>query len=400
MSLSSPSGPVRYGMVYATVYLGTGIATPYMPAWFRSVGLDGTQIGLVLAVPMLARILTGPVVAFAADGFGQRRTPILFLALAAATTYALLPVTANVPVIAALWFIAATAISSMSPLIDVVVLRRASAERFTYALPRGIGSAAYVVGNVATGLLLIPFGATIAVAGAAASALLSAAAVRLLLPGDPVHDRVRLGLGERVMAFRSLLADRRFILIIVTAGLIQGGNAFYYGFSTLIWRGQGLSSGAIGLLWGLGVACEVAFLWGGEGWRRKFGPEGILIVAATASVLRWSTLAMSPPLALLWPLQALHALTLSAPFVAALQLVDRVAPRQSASAAQQLNAALSSGLIMGVATLAGGWLYDASGARGYFLMSAMAVAGLFGALALRRSPELLSPAAPGLRASV
>lgn len=390
MPISLPSGPIRYGAVYAALYLGTGIATPYMPTWFRAIGLDGLQIGGVLAFPMLARIVTGPLIALWADGFRERRTPVFILILTAAAAFALLMLSSGLPAVAILWFVAATSISGVSPLTDVIVLRRAAGERFTYSVPRGIGSAAYVVGNVAIGLILVPFGPAIVVTGAAASALLAALAVRILLPAEAVHEADALQLRKRLALFRSLFADRRFMLIIATGGLIQGGNAFYYGFSTLIWRGQGVGTDAIGLLWGVGVACEVAFLWFGEPWRRRLGPERVLMAAAAASIIRWAILAMSPPLWALWPLQALHALTLSAPFVASLQLVDQLAPRQSASAAQQVNAALSSGLIMGGATLAGGALYDGLGAMGYLLMAFMAVLGLAGSVALRepvRKPQ-------------
>ncbi len=383
MPISSPSGPIRYGAVYAALYLGTGIATPYMPTWFRSIGLDGLQIGGVLAFPMLARIVTGPLIALWADGFRERRTPVYILTLTAAAAFALLMLSSGLPAVAMLWFVAATSISGVSPLIDVIVLRRAAGERFTYSVPRGIGSVAYVVGNVAVGLMLLPFGPAIVVIGSAASALLAAMAVRILLPAEAVHNADAVQLIKRLALFRSLFANWRFMLIIATGGLIQGGNAFYYGFSTLIWRGQGVGTDAIGLLWGVGVACEVAFLWFGEAWRRRLGPERVLMAAAAASVIRWAILAMSPPLWALWPLQSLHALTLSAPFVASLHLVDQSAPRQSASAAQQVNAALSSGLIMGGATVAGGALYDGLGAMGYLLMAFMAALGLAGSVALR-----------------
>ncbi|WP_332817414.1 MFS transporter [Sphingopyxis sp.] len=384
MPVSTHGGSIRYGAVYAAVYLGTGIATPYMPTWFRSNGLDGMQIGVVLALPMLGRIVTGPLIALWADGFRERRTPILLLLLTAAAAFTLLLPASSVPVVAFLWFVAATSISGVSPLIDVVVLRRAAGERFTYAVPRGIGSAAYVAGNVGVGLLLVPYGAAIAVIGSAAAALLSAVAVRLLLPADAVHEGDAPGLRERTAAFRALFSDRRLMLIILAAGLIQGANAFYFSFSTLISRAQGVGSGTIGLLWGLGVACEVAFLWFGEPWRRKIGPERMLMVAAAASIVRWLLLAMAPPLWALWLLQALHALTLSAPFIAALQLIDRMTPRGSASAAQQVNAAFSSGLVMGCATLLGGALYDEVGSLVYLLMALMAALGLAAWTAQRR----------------
>ena len=87
---------------------------------------------------------------------------------------------------------------------------------------------------------------------------------------------------------------------------------------------------------------------------------------------------MSPPLWLLFPIQATHALTFTATFIASLQLIERLVPPSSASAAQTLNSALSGGILIGLATVASGALYDALGALSYLVMAAIAAAGLVG----------------------
>ena len=99
-------------------------------------------------------------------------------------------------------------------------------------------------------------------------------------------------------------------------------------------------------------------------------------------MLRWTALAFSPPLWALFPLQALHALSYAATFLASLQLVQRLSSPRNASAAQAINSALSGGFISGVATMASGWLFDRYGAQGYLLMSAMCVAGMVGVVRL------------------
>ena len=108
------------------------------------------------------------------------------------------------------------------------------------------------------------------------------------------------------------------------------------------------------------------------------------MVGSATAVLRWSAMAFAPPLWLLWPLQALHALTFAATFLAGVQIVERLAPRDSQTAAQTLGSALSAGLLIGLATAASGPLYDRFGAGGYWAMAAMAAAGLLAAAPLRR----------------
>jgi len=94
---------------------------------------------------------------------------------------------------------------------------------------------------------------------------------------------------------------------------------------------------------------------------------------------------------LLFPLQALHTLTFAATFLAGLRLIERLAPPRSASTAQAVSSSVSGGVLIGLATLASGALYDAVGAKGYLLMAALAAAGLAGAVRLNRlSPPRVS----------
>lgn len=377
----SLAAPIRLGLFYAALFIASGVYSPYISVWFKAGGLSGGEIGAILALPLLARAATGPLLAIWADRFQLRRTPILIMAAAAAVLFgAMLRVGGFWPWLT-LWFAASTLFSACSPLADVIVLRRAARDGFPYAFSRGIGSAAYVVGNIAGGALIAPLGVKVIVIWTAAAAALAALAAPLLLPPDPVKETIR---ADRWGGTGDLLRDPVFILMIGSAGLIQAAHAFYYGFSALAWRAQGLSPALIGLLWGLGVGVELAFLWFGERFRRRMGPERLLILGGIGAVVRWTAFAFSPPVWLLFPLQALHALSFTATFIASLQLVERLSPPESASAAQSLNAALYSGVLIGLATIVSGPLFDHFGAWGYLAMSLLAAVGLWGAVRLRK----------------
>ena len=143
-----------------------------------------------------------------------------------------------------------------------------------------------------------------------------------------------------------------------------------------------------GVLWAVGVAAEIAFLWFAEPWRRRIGPRNLLVLGGLAAVARWTALAFSPPLWALLPLQVLHFLSYAATFLASLQLAERLSSPRNASAAQTVNSALSGGVLMGLATMASGPLFDRFGASGYLLMSAMCLVGLAGAAGLYRVRRL------------
>jgi PPP family 3-phenylpropionic acid transporter len=381
-------------LFYALMFVGTGASLPYLPVWLRAHGLDGAAIGAVLAAPQLARVATGQLAARWADRFRQRRTALMLLACVAAVSYASLLFGDGPLTYGAAWFVGSTAAAVMIPLTDVLTLRLARREGFIYGRLRAIGSLAFIAANMVMGVLLTRGSPSLLILWLVTAAALTALSVRLLLPPEPEHEAE----ADRPPPARLavLLRNRPFLLAIIASGLIQAAHAFHYGFSALVWKAQGFSETVTGALWATGVGAEVLFLWFLEGWRERMGPERLLMLAGAASVLRWTISAMAPPLAVLFPLQLLHALTFAAAFLASLHLVHRLAPPESASAAQTLSASLSSGLFIGLATLASGRLFDAFGPLGYLAMTAMAAAGLFGAWRLpgRGGPAEAQPSSP------
>ena len=377
------SQPVRLGLFYAALFVGTGASSPYIPVWFASRGLSGAEIGLILSAPMFARAVTAPAIAMWADSFHLRRTPLILMGLATALAYGLLAAPFGFAWWFGIWFIANTILSTMIPLTDVIVFGRARREGFNYGWPRGIGSVAFIIANVTVGLLLARFSPELVLVWITAAAMLAAAGARGLLPPDPVREGgASSRLSERLAGLSDLLRDKNFMLAVVSVGLIQSAHAFYYSFSALSWKQQGLPESMTGLLWGLAVGVEVAFMWFMEPWRRRIGARNLLMIGGCAALMRWIVLSFGPPLWVVLPMQALHTFTYAATFLASLQLVERLSTPANASAAQTINSALSGGLLMGAATIGSGWLFDAVGTKGYLAMAAMSALGLIGALRL------------------
>ncbi len=377
---------------YAACFGGTGVSLPFIGRWFAAHGLTGAEIGVVLGAPMLARLVTGPAVALWADGFKLRRTAILVLGLATFAGYAAVGLTRGFAAWLALWFIAATAIGNIIPLTDVLSLRSARREGFTFAVPRGVGSFAFIIANVVMGWLLSRQSTDAVLVWITACAAAMSLVAALVLPREPVSEAGAVPRSERFNGLGRLVADPQFMTAICAIGLMQAAHAFYYGFSALVWKRQGLPDNITGALWGVGVGAEVIFLWFLEPLRRKLGPWRLMVLSAIGAVVRWTAFAFLPPLWMLWSLQVLHALTFAAGYLGGLELTQAIAPRDSQSAAQTLSSALSAGIFIGLATILSGALYDRYGAWGYLAMSAMALGGL--GLCFRLAPRWRS-AAPG-----
>jgi len=365
------------------LYGTTGVTLSFLPRWLAGErGLTGAEIGAVLALSQCARIVVGPALAFWADGARDRRTPIRILAAAALASYAGFFVLArDFATLLALGFLALSTVQAVTPLVEGALLRATDRGRFSYGVGRGIGSVSFIIANVAGGFLVARFGlgavAAWVVCGLAATAIASLAA--LTPDRAPAHAQ-DMTHAARASAVAALLGNRRFLILIIGCGFIQAAHAFYYGFSTIIWRGQGIGADTIGLLWAFGVSIEVAFLWSWPVIERRLRAEALIVLGAAGGVVRWIFLGLAPLGPGLWLLQALHALSFAAAHVGAMRLLYREAPDNAAAMAQTLYSTLSSGVLLGLSTLLSGFLYDRIGAYGYWAMAIEA--GLGGLVAL------------------
>lgn len=382
---------MRVTFVMACLFAASGVIMVFLPRWLADAGgLRGAEIGAVLSLAQGARIVTGPLVAMWADSARDRSMPIRIIACLAVLAYGAFFLARGFWPLLAIGFCALSLTQALTPLVEAATLRATAQGKMSYGIARGIGSVSFILATTLSGMLVLRFGLGAAVTWVLLALALTGLASLFVLRSD-VSQLTSVAHRGRFSSLAELLNHQQFMLLIVSCGLIQSAHAFYYGFSTLVWSGQGISSEAAGLLWGFGVAVEVVFLWSLGPIERRIAPETMILIGAAGGAVRWLFMGFAPLGLALWPLQALHALSFAATHVGAMRIIYRDTPGESAAMAQALYSALSAGVLMGAATLASGKLYDLYGAGGYWLMSALAAAGGVLALGLvgpARSPRL------------
>lgn len=385
-TLASPAA--RVTLVMSCLFGATGMIMVFLPRWLEvERGLSGAEIGLVLSLAQFARILTGPLVAFWADGAADRRMPLRLVAAGAVFSYAAFFFLAHDFVaLLVLGFVALSFTQTLTPFVEAMLLRATASGRISYGFARGVGSVAFILANVIGGVIVARFGIGAVVVWVLLS--LGSVLISSLLVLQPEPARAKPAGKERISALAALLRSRRYMLVMLSCGLIQCAHAFYYGFSTIVWRAQGVSAEMVGLLWAFAVGVEVALLWSLAAIERRVSPEALILLGAGGAVVRWLAMGFAPTGPELWLLQSLHALSFAAAHVGAMRLIYREAPDSAAAMAQTLYSSLSAGLLLGAATVLSGWLYDWGGARGYWAMAGLAAAGgLIGLFLLRNRTE-------------
>jgi len=376
----------RLSLAQAAAGMIGGIYTPFFGAWLGFRGLMPEQIGLLLASGMLLRVVFAPVSGLIADARNDRRGAMLVLYGAMLLGYGALN-WAQAPLLIFLAAVLANvAAGGVTPLLESVSVRLSEVYKFDYGHVRLCCSLTFVLGNIASGFAIARFG-MIVFAPWLTVVMLSNLAAVYLLPAPPV-GRPRGDFGLRLRATlaeaRELLRSRVFILFLGAASLDQASHAVYYGLGGLHWRALGYSGGLIGILWPLGVLAEIALMAVSLHVFRIIGATRLLMLGAGACVIRWTVMAFDPPLAVVVAAQFLHGATFAMAHLGAMYFVLKSVPPRLAATAQSLYAVCSSGIAMGLATLASGPLYAAYGGRAYLLMAAMGAVSLALAALLAR----------------
>jgi MFS transporter, PPP family, 3-phenylpropionic acid transporter len=360
----------RLAIFYAALFVLYGIQMPFLPVWLEAKDVDPGMIGIVLAAPIVARLLAVPVFMREADRHDAVRGALIICGFAAAAGYALVGLSTGALLILAAYALTSLATTPQMPLAETYALKELSARKRVYGPVRLWGSFAFIGGNFVAGFAadVIPARDLIWLI-VAASVLIAFAALalppmtpRVVAPSAPAPTR------------QNLLRDRPFVAVVAAASLIQASHALYYGFSALQWSAAGFDGTVIAALWALGVAAEIVLFALQARLPPFFEPTVLLLTGACGGVLRWIGMAFDPPAFVLAALQLLHALSFGATHLGALMFLAWHAPPTQAATAQGY-LAMASGIAMAGAMVLSGVLYRDFGSIAYAAMALMAIAG-------------------------
>lgn len=365
-------------VVYACAYAIFGVLSPFAPIWFAIRGYSATEIGLLIATPLLARAVTAPILAQAVRRWGPRSVLRLvgFVAAVAMFTVASLPKSI---VIAPLWVVTSCGLQFCGPLLDVLTFPASGNGRLIYGHLRAVGSASYVGATLVVGVLVglwdsrvIPI--WICVFSLGLSALASILPTKVTESIAPLP--LLIGLDTKPGSNRTII-----LLTASVSGLVLASHGFY-ALAPIVWRAQGFSSAAVGALWSIGVVADFLILLFGQQFRSRVAPERILILGSVAAMMRWALYSTSPGLLLIVAGQLAHAVTLTSVLYASLQLIHRFSSDGRFLTNQAANWGIGTGLLLGASQLLSSWLYSTIHAVGYLIMILPAFFGLLLSIAL------------------
>jgi PPP family 3-phenylpropionic acid transporter len=380
--MTTPALP-RFLALYTALFAAFGVASPFFGAFLGGRGLGPEAIGLVLAAGTATRLAAGPVGGRLADWLrAPRLVLVAYTAGAACVAFWYLPAEG-------MWLLLAVSVAHaallapITPIADALTLEAATASgSFHYGWVRAAGSAAFILGTVASGQAVAVFGlaAIIWLNGA----LLGAAAGFAFRVPDLLRS-ARPILRDGVSGAGSLLRLAPFRRMMIVAALIQGSHALHDGFVVLHWRSMGIGDGTISVLWSESVAAEVVvFLFLGRPMLDRLGPAGASILAAAGGIVRWGVLAETTGAWASALVEPLHGLTFALQHLACMRLIAAVVPPRLAATAQAFYGTVAVGVASALLTLGSGPLYARFHAEAFWAMAGLCVAAVPVAWGLRR----------------
>ena len=364
------------GALFVALYGAYGVQSPFLSPFLASRGASPSEIGAILAIASLARIVAGPTIGYLADRWSARKSVLVLGAVATGSiSFAYLAAYGAWPLLLVV-LPQALAVAALAPVADAVGVAASKKGGFPYGWLRGAGSAAFVAGTLAAGQLVAGqgLGAAMALGGAL---FLVMGLVALALP------RTEGAASAPIVAddAKRLLADPRFLLLLAVAALITGSHAVNETFAVIRWGEAGLSPQVSAALWSVAVGAEVlVFLVIGPPLLARLGPGRSLILAALAGGLRWTLMATTTAVPILLLAQSLHGLTFAFLHLACMRVIGEIVPDDIAATAQTLYGPCALGIANAALTLAAGHLYGWYGAGAYWPM--VALCGVAGMLAL------------------
>ncbi|MGY6247241.1 MFS transporter [Bosea thiooxidans] len=378
-----PTG--RLSLLYAILFFELGVNLPFFPLWLQAQSLDSDAIGVILATPLLIRVVANPAVGALADRSGRIAVALTLCAMLVVAGTGLLTVARGFWPILFVVIAIALAQGPLIALADVMTLGRlagAPRSELAYGRIRLWGSLGFAAANLAAGWSLEWFSTDAIVVLLLVSTILTAVAAARCITGTV--NRPRDDAHSAVWPAHPLL----LVCTIAGAAFVQASHAAFYGFGTLHWQTIGTSGAAMGGLWALGVLSEVAvFSCLGYRMNGAASAAGLLVASAATAILRWGAMSRDPDLSTLMCLQVTQGLTFGATHLASIFLLTRLAPGSMQARAQAWLAGGWAGVMAVLSTLSGR-LYESWGEQIYLVMAAVAAVGLL----------LLLPVAFALRA--
>lgn len=351
---------------YFVYYFFVGAFVPYWGLYLQSEAFSAADIGILMSLFQISRIFAPNFWGWLADHTGKRAQWIKLTSFLGLCGFA-----------AVFWahgffwlFFVMAALSlftsSTLPLAESLTLAHLATTSGHYSRIRMWGSLGFIVAAVLLGFVIDGAGIR--------SLLWFLLAVQMILfflsytlpdPKIPPHQQDHFSIWQ-------VLKQPNVIALLLGCALMVTAHGVLYNFYSIYLSTHGYSKGVIGLLWAVGVICEIGIFMLMPKIMARFSLKTILLVSLLLAVLRFGLIGMAVDrLWLLLLAQTLHAATFGSFHAASVEVIAQFFHGRHQARGQAIYNSVAYGIGGTLGGVAGGYALQNLGGETTFVLAAV-----------------------------
>lgn len=382
----------HYSTFYFFYFTTIGVIVPYWSLHLQYIGFNAAEIGQLMAILLITKVVAPNIWASIVDGFiAERGGALILLKFAiffALLLFSLLYWASSYWAVAVLMLGYCVFWNASLPQIESATLNYLNDQRDQYGAIRLWGSIGFIVTVSLLGVLIDWAGPKVIFPAGVVCLVL------LLIVSLFMRDVSLTAPAKRIASgsIRSLISPK-VILLLVLCVLMQASHAPFYTFFSIYLESYGYSKSLIGVLWSLGVVFEIIVFIFCHKIMRRYRLTHLLSLTFLIAGIRWFLLAQYPEtLTVVLISQVMHAITYGLYHSVMIQLIDRYFQGPYQVRGQALYSSITFGVGGAAGSIASGYIWTFYGANALFYSVGfmMLVVAVFSFAMLKDEPSLVS----------
>ena len=351
---------------YFIYYFFVGAFTPYWGLYLQSEKFSVADIGILMSLFQISRIFAPNFWGWLADHTGKRAPWIRLTAALGLVGF-----------IAVFWahgfiwlFLVMAALSlftsSTLPLTESLTFAHLATTKGHYSRIRMWGSLGFIVAAVIIGFMIDWFGIkSLLWFLLGVQVVLFALSFTLPEPKIAPHEVDHFSVWQ-------IIKQPSVIALLLGCGLMVTAHGVLYNFYSIYLSTHGYSKGTIGLLWSVGVVCEIVMFAYMPKIMVRFSLKQMMLTSLVLAVLRFSVIGLAPDY--LWIIiiaQTLHAATFGSFHAASVEMITRFFKGRHQAKGQAIYNSIAYGVGGTIGGIAGGYAMQYWGGQKAFMLAAL-----------------------------
>ena len=358
-------------VLLANFHATNTIIISFLPLYLAYKGLNGTEIGWVLAIGPFASIISQPFWGYLSDKYKTIKR-FLIISIIGMLIGSIIFFQVNhiiaILVFGAIFYFFSSPVGALS---DSLAQRRAQELRISFGSIRTWGSIGFGFSTLIIGEILNNTGVEYMVWPYVILGSI------LLIVAFKISDVKVDSTPVQVRDISKLIQNKPFILFLLIMMFIAITHRANDSFIGLYITGFGATERLVGIAWFIGVISEAAVFALAGFWFRKFNPLTFIVIASFIFAVRWFLYGIITDPFIIISLQFLHGITFAVFYFAAFDYVTKIIPQNLQSTGHLVYYSVFFGVSGIIGSMGGGMILEKfNGEALYLSMGVLATIGM------------------------